>query len=153
MEDGGKSDPAGFTQFRPIKVDRRLKDGDKIRLGGTELTVVSMPGHTKGSVGYMMTVDDGGKKRTVGILNMLTVVMPLVGNPAYPNIATDFEKSFARQKKLTPEIWVAAHASQYNMKEKHKAGSFVDPQGYRTAVTKAEENFRKELAAAQTPKK
>src|SRR5258708_22391101 len=39
----GDSDP-----FPPAKVDRRLKDGDEVRLGGTVLTAHVTPGHTKG---------------------------------------------------------------------------------------------------------
>jgi metallo-beta-lactamase class B len=145
LEDGGKSDPVFRQRWTPVKVDRRLKDGDLIKLGGSELRVVTTPGHSKGSVSYMMTVNDGGKQRTVGIINMGTVVMPLKGNTKYPTIAEDFERSFAKQKKLTPEIWVAAHASQYDMQKKLRAGSFVDPQGYREAIERYEKNFRAEL--------
>ena len=147
LEDGGKSDPVfgARAHWAPVKVDRRLKDGDVIRLGGTELTVVTTPGHSKGSVSYLMTVDDRGKRRSAGIINMGTVVMPLSGNAKYPNIAEDFERSFAKQKRLSPEIWVAAHASQYNMQQKLKAGSFVDPKGYKDAIERYERNFREEL--------
>jgi metallo-beta-lactamase class B len=145
LEDGGRSDPVFRQHWTPVKVDRRLKDGDVIRLGSSELRVVATPGHSKGSVSYTMTVDDGGTKRSVGIINMGTVVMPLKGNTKYPNIAEDFERSFAKQKKLKPEIWVAAHASQYRMQAKLRSGSFVDPQGYREAIERHEKNFRKEL--------
>src|SRR5205814_2637162 len=39
MQDGARSDPSfGRTgYFAPVHVDRRLKDGDVVRLGGTEL--------------------------------------------------------------------------------------------------------------------
>jgi metallo-beta-lactamase class B len=148
MEDGGKSDPFfGVAQrFKPIKVDRRLKDGDVVSLGGTELAVVSTPGHTKGSVTYTMTVMDGGTARSVAIANMGSVVMPLIGNTKYPQIVEDYTRSFARQKQLTPQIWVAGHASQYHMQQKLKAGSFIDPQGYKDAVDSYEKAFRERLA-------
>jgi metallo-beta-lactamase class B len=77
---------------------------------------------------------------------MSTVVMPLANLPKYPEIAADYEKSFAKQKQLTPDIWVAAHASQYRMQEKLKAGSFVDPEGYKAAIARHEKEFRAELA-------
>ncbi|MBN9658923.1 MAG: subclass B3 metallo-beta-lactamase [Acidobacteria bacterium] len=151
MEDGGHSDPAFGPEayFAPIHVDRRLKDGEVIRLGATALTVVSTPGHSKGSVSYTMTVEDNGRKRAVAFANMGTVVMPLLGNPKYPNIAADLEKSFARQQQLKPDIWVAAHASQYDMEKKMKAGSFVDPQGYKAAIDQYEKSFRQQLAQAK----
>jgi len=151
LEDGGKSDPVfgERARFAPVPVDRRLKDGDTIRLGDVTLKVISTPGHSRGSVSYQMTVNDNGVKRNVVFANMGTVVMPLTGNAKYPNIAEDFEKTFAAQKKLSPDIWLAAHASQYGMQEKLKAGSFVDPEGYKAAVAKHEKNFRDQLAQAR----
>jgi metallo-beta-lactamase class B len=148
LEDGGKSDPAfgGQMSFAPVKVDRRLKDGDMITIGETQLKVILTPGHSKGSVSYSTTVDDGGKKRSVLIANMGSVVMPLVGNTKYPHIADDFVRSFQKQHQLSPEIWVAGHASQYDMARKHKAGSFVDPDGYKKAIDNFEQLFLKRLA-------
>ena len=151
LEDGGKSDPVfgRSSWFAPIKVDRRLKDGDVVALGGTELKVILTPGHSKGSVSYAATLMDRGQKRSVLIANMGTVVMPLVGNTKYQHIAQDFQRAFAKQKQLSPDIWVAAHASQYGMAEKLKAGSFVDPRGYKDAVERFEKMFEDQLARQQ----
>ncbi|MBL8229486.1 MAG: subclass B3 metallo-beta-lactamase [Bryobacterales bacterium] len=154
LEDGGKSDPhfGESSRFAPVKVDRRLKDGDLIKLGGVELKVISTPGHSKGSVSYWMNVREGGKRQSVAISNMGSVVMPLIGNPKYPNIADDFARTFAAQKKLSPDIWVAAHASQYGMQEKLKKGTFVDPAGYKAAVERHERSFLEQLAKAREGK-
>jgi metallo-beta-lactamase class B len=151
MEDGGQSDPFLGPKYRfpPVKVDRRLKDGDVVSLGGTQLRVILTPGHTKGSVSYETSVMDQGVKRTVLIANMGTVIMPLVGNTKYPNIAADFEQAFAKQKKLSPQIWVAAHSTQYDMEAKRKSGSFVDPDGYRRAVEHYERLFQETLEKEQ----
>jgi metallo-beta-lactamase class B len=132
-----------------VKVDRRLKDGEVVSLGGTQLRVILTPGHTRGSVSYETSVLDQGVKRTVLIANMSTVVMPLAGNTKYPNIAGDFVQSFAKQKKLSPQIWVAAHSNQYDMEAKRKAGSFVDPDGYRRAVEHYERLFQETLEKEQ----
>ena len=148
LEDGGRSDPflgASF-HFAPVKVDRRLKDGDLIELGDTQLKVILTPGHTKGSVTYATTVNDSGQKRNVLIANMGSVVMPLVGNAKYPEIVEDLARSFEKQRQLSPDIWVAAHASQYDMPRKLKAGSFVDPAGYKEAVEHYAKLFREQLA-------
>jgi metallo-beta-lactamase class B len=147
LEDGGKSDPFLGPEYRfaPVKVDRRLKDGDVVSLGGTELKVILTPGHTRGSVSYSVTLDDGGRKRNVLLANMNTVVMPLLGNRKYPQIAEDYERAFATQRQLSPDIWVAAHASQYDMAAKIKAGSFADPQGYKQAIEHYQSLFHETL--------
>jgi hypothetical protein len=93
-----------------------------------------------------MGVTEKGKKYKVLLANMESVVMPLVGNPKYPGIAGDYERAFKVQKALTPDIWVAAHASHYGMAAKYKAGSFIDPDGYRNAVERYERLYREQLA-------
>ena len=52
LADGGFSDPhfGGKETFKPIGVDRIIKDGEVIKLGKTRLTVVETPGHTEGSL-------------------------------------------------------------------------------------------------------
>ncbi|MEZ5403439.1 MAG: subclass B3 metallo-beta-lactamase [Bryobacteraceae bacterium] len=148
LEDGGFSDPAfgGKRSFEPISVARKLKDGDLIKLGGTTLKTILMPGHTKGSVGYSLDVAAAGKKEPILIVNLPSVVMPLVGNKGYPNIVADYRHTFEMLKKLHPGIWVAGHGSQYDMAAKHKAGSFVDPEGYAKAVARMEQLFEERLA-------
>lgn len=149
IESGGKTDPVLLGeqyQFAPLKVARRLKDGDKVALGGTELAVILNPGHTPGSVSYSMNVTEGGRRLKVLIANMGSVVMPLVGNTKYPAIVDDLARTFEVQKKLSPDVWVAGHASHYNMAEKYKAGSFVDPEGYKQAVARFERLYHEKLA-------
>jgi metallo-beta-lactamase class B len=148
LEDGGKSDPFLPEEYRftPVKVDRRLEDGDAIRLGGAELEVHLTPGHSKGSVTYTMNVVDNGKTYSVALANMGTIVMPLVDNKYYPEIAEDLAQSFRKQRALTPDIWVAAHASQYGMQEKYEAGSFVDANGYEQAIDHFEALYLAKLA-------
>jgi metallo-beta-lactamase class B len=66
LESGGRVDyryPQGRGAiYEPIKVDQRLKDGEKVRLGDTELTVMHHPGHTKGSTSFSYTLHDGGAR-------------------------------------------------------------------------------------------
>jgi Metallo-beta-lactamase superfamily len=153
LESGGKLDPPDFdNSFAPIHIDRKLKDGDLIRLGDAELTVHLHPGHTKGSASYSMIVDDGGTKKSLLFLNMLSVVMKLDGNTVYPNIKEDFEKSFAAQKQLHPDIWVAAHGAQYSMMERQKAGKpYAEAADYLPAIERSEKQYRETLAKQPHP--
>lgn len=149
LESGGKVDgfsDAAAYHFAPVHVDHVLKDGEIIRLGGTEVKVLLHSGHTKGSVSYAFNVDDNGAKKPVLLVNLLSVVQPLAGNANYPNIVDDYEHSFASQKKLHPGIWLAGHASQFDMQNKLRAGSFDDPKGYTEAVERNEKAYKERLA-------
>jgi len=149
LEDGGKSDPL-FTKdefrFDPVKVDGRIKDGQTISLGGTNLTVYLHPGHTRGSVSYGLTVAENGRNYRVLIANMDSINPGtiLIGNKKYPQIADDYARTFREQKKLECDIFLSSHASQYQLHDKWKPGqayspdTFVDPAGYKAAVDRAE---------------
>lgn len=144
LEDGGKSDPLFLAfadqnfSFAPVKVDRRLKDGETVKLGGTEVKVISLPGHTRGAAGYSVN--------GVLIVNLPSVVIKLMGNKAYPNIVEDYEATFRKLKQLHPTLWVAGHGSQYGLEAKYAKKSFVDPDGYTAAVANFEKQFQEKLA-------
>ena len=72
LEDGGKSDFRFGPEYgyAPVKVDERIADGQKLRLGGVELTAYVHSGHTRGSLSYGLTVHEGGKDYRVLIANM-----------------------------------------------------------------------------------
>src|SRR5687767_9281127 len=65
LRDGGKSDYLFGNNpdfhFTPVAVDRVLKDGDVVPLGGIRITARHTPGHTPGSASYEMAVNDGGR--------------------------------------------------------------------------------------------
>lgn len=165
LEDGGNSDYR-FAQgrgavYEPVKVDRRLKDGDKVKLGDTELTVMHHPGHTKGATSFSFTTQDGGRTYRVLIANMGSINpgVKVSGMPAFPEITQAYAQTFAKQKQIVPEVWVASHAKQFNLHEKYKPGDaydpnrFVDPEGYRNAVAKLEKIYLDQLAQERQQKK
>jgi metallo-beta-lactamase class B len=98
LEDGGKSDPL-FTspesKFAPVKVDGRIKDGQKISLGGTEVTAYSHPGHTRGSASYGLTVLENGRNYRVLIANMGSINpgTVLIGNKKYRSTSSTINGS------------------------------------------------------------
>ena len=157
LEDGGTSDYLFGARYRfaAVKVDRILKDGEVIEQGGTKLTVRLTPGHTKGSATYTLDEVEAGRTYHVVIVNMGSINpgTKLVNNPKYPQIASDFARTFEVQKALPCDIWVASHASQYNLAKKYKpqydAANFVDPEGYKAAVARYEAEYRRQLAEQQ----
>jgi metallo-beta-lactamase class B len=157
LEDGGKSDPLFTTpdfRFAPVKVDGRIKDGQKISLGGTELTAYSHPGHTRGSVSYGLTVAENGRNYRVLIANIGSINPGtiLIGNKKYPQISDDYARTFREQKKLECDIFLSSHASQYQLHDKWKPGqayspdTFLDPEGYKAAVGRSETAYLEWLA-------
>ena len=163
LEDGGKSDFHFGPDYRyaPVKVEQRIADGEKLRLGGVELTAYLHAGHTQGSMSYGLTVREGGKEYRVLIANMGSINpgVKLVGNKRYPGIAEDYARTFERQKALACDIFLSSHASQYGMHRKYTPGAaydperFVDPAGYRRAVEVAEGAYRRQLAEERAGKR
>jgi metallo-beta-lactamase class B len=157
VESGGKTDfqygSSAATLYPPVKVDRVLHDGDEVRLGGTVLTAHLTPGHTKGCTTWTLKVTDGGKTYNVVIVGSPNVNpgYKLVNNAAYPQIASDYEKTFRVLKSLPCDIFLGAHGSYYGMEAKFArlksspTNPFIDPKGYASYVAEREHAFRKEL--------
>jgi metallo-beta-lactamase class B len=161
LERGGRGDFyfGDTSPFPRATVDRRLNDGDVVRLGGVTLTAHLTPGHTKGCTTWTFDARDSahsGATRHVLVLGGLTILdpTPLVGNKAYPTIAQDYERTYATLKRLPCDIFLGAHLSYYDGAAKLArlrsgetgANPFVDPDGFRTFVAKAEQRFRNQLA-------
>ena len=159
VESGGKTDfqYGSDNQYPPVKVDRVLHDGGQVRLGGVVLTAHLTPGHTKGCTTWTLKVRDGGKDYNVVIVGSPNVNpgYKLVNNPKYPQIASDYEKTFQVLKSLPCDVFLGAHGAYYGMEAKYarlRSGAtnpFVDPQGYAAYVAEREQAFRKELAKQQ----
>jgi len=162
LEDGGKSDFHFGPEYgyAPVKVDERIADGQKLRLGGVELTAYVHGGHTRGSLSYGLTVHEGGKDYRVLIANMGSINpgVKLLHNARYPEIANDYARTFERQKALACDVFLSSHASQYGLHKKYTPGAaydpgrFVDPAGYRAAVGSAENAYRRQLAEERAGK-
>jgi metallo-beta-lactamase class B len=158
VESGGKTDFQYGNQptslYPPTKVDRVLHDGDEVNLGSTTLVAHLTPGHTKGCTTWTMKVEDAGKTYDVVIVGSPNVNegYKLVNNPAYPEIASDYERTFRVLKSLPVDFFLGAHGSYFDLQTKYArlkegaAAPFVDPAGYKNYITDREEAFRKELA-------
>jgi metallo-beta-lactamase class B len=158
LEDGGKSDfrfgDDPDTNFEPVRVERRLKDQDTIALGGVTLTAHHHPGHTKGATSFTLTVTEAGRDYRVVIANMGSINpgVTVSGMPKYPTIGDDYARTFAAQKALPIDVFLASHASQFRLHDKYKPGDaydpnrFVDPEGYRAEVERLEKIFSEQLA-------
>ena len=158
VESGGRADFQYGSQpamlYPTAKVDRVLHDGDEVRLGGVTLVAHLTPGHTRGCTTWTMEVQEGGKIHDVVIVGSPNVNegYKLVGNSSYPEIASDYERTFRVLKSLPVDIFLGAHGSYFDLETKYrqmKEGApapFIDPAGYKAYVTEREVAFRTELA-------
>ena len=158
VESGGKADfQYGNVQanlYKPTKVDRVLHDGDEVTLGGSVLVAHLTPGHTKGCTTWTMKVQDAGKTYNAVIVGGPNVNdgYRLVNNPAYPQIASDYEKMFRVLRSLPCDIFLGAHGAYFDLETKyarlkeHALAAFVDPEGYKEFVDDRDQAFKAELA-------
>jgi len=159
LERWGRGDPQfGDSLIFPpgVHVDQIIHDGENIELGGVVMRAVLTPGHTPGCTTWTMTVTEGGKKYNVVFLCSTSVPdsYRLVNNKGYPQIAADYEHSFARLKHLPCDIFLGAHGTFFHLREKYarlRAGArtnpFIDPDGFRWFVAASEREFQQKLAA------
>jgi metallo-beta-lactamase class B len=156
LKDGGASDYAlggHGSVYQPVKPDRLLKDGDTIALGEMRLVMLHHPGHTKGSCSYFFTVKDEQRSWKVLIANMPTIVTDssFASIKTYPSVAADYAHTFKAMKNIQFDIWLASHASQFKMHNKHKPGDaydpavFADQAGYDAALKELENVYDEKM--------
>ncbi len=156
LKDGGCSDYAlggkGST-FKPVAPDRLLYNGDTITLGNMKLLMLHHPGHTKGSSSFFLTVTDAERSYKVLIANMPTIVTDssFAAVPNYTSIADDYAYTLKVMKNISFDIWLASHASQFEMHTKHKPGdaynpaAFTDQAGYDAAIRNLQKQYEEKI--------
>lgn len=161
LEGGGRGDyHFGPRYYFPrVKVDRVVHDGDVVSLGGRSLTARITPGHTKGTTTWTTVAwDRNGRMRRVVFLGSTAVNegVRLIDNFEYPQIASDFARSFRIQAALPCEVFLAAHMSTFRGLEKAEAAraggsedAFIDPEGCRSAIERSRAAFTTELERQQ----
>jgi metallo-beta-lactamase class B len=169
VETGGKADflapSPNLIPFPPAHVDRVLHDKDIVTLGNVTLTAHKTAGHTRGCTTWTMRShipgEPPGTLRNIVIVGGVTfwsefhfVATP--GHPiSYPGIAQDFQKTFATLQTLPCDVFLGAHGQYFDMLAKLKRYPqdgprvFLDPNGYKSLITEAQQTFEKSLADQQ----
>jgi metallo-beta-lactamase class B len=155
LEEGAKYDFAGGDKyaFEPVKVDRTIRDGEEISLGGLKLKAILTPGHTPGATMWLMNAKDGSKNHQVAFVSSASIPgYILLDNKKYPSIIADYEKTFAKMKNLQPDIFLGSHGSFFNLLEKAEkirrnpaSNPFFDPKGYKAYVERSHNTFLAQL--------
>lgn len=154
LESGGKKGFHPLNPFKPVKVDRIIKDGEIVRLGSIALKAHLTPGHTEGNTTWTTTIEENGKKYDVVFAGSMSINpgVRMVNNPTWPKIAEAYAKSFQILKSLPCDIFLGPHTQFFEMEEKFKRLSdggktnpFIDPNGYQNYIASFEKLYNEQL--------
>jgi metallo-beta-lactamase class B len=152
LESGTDRSALGGSGWTPVHVDRVIKDGDTVALGGTTLTAHLTPGHTQGCTTWTMDATENGRRYQVAFVCSVTINegVHLVGNSRVPAIADHYARAFRVLRDLKPDVFVAEHGGVFDLEEKARRvgggpNPFVDGDGYRRFVDRSEQAYQKQL--------
>lgn len=140
--------------FPPVKVDRVIGDGEQVRIGDLVLTAHITPGHSPGCTSWSFEARDGAARhRAVLFCSASVAANRLAPDPQYPGIVEDYRATFAKMDALEFDVFLAPHAEQFDLWEKHaRIGSgpnpFVDPGEKARRMAAFEDDFEAALAEA-----
>jgi metallo-beta-lactamase class B len=146
---------SGSQDMPAVGVDRVIRDGETLQLGDTILMAHVTPGHTKGCTTWTTTTTESGRAYTVIFYCSTSVVDRLVGNTQYPEIVADYERTFARLRTFSSDVFLGPHPGFFDMETKRKKmndgapNPFVDPTELGRSVAQSERQFRLELRKQQ----
>ena len=155
LERGEDNSALGAIGWEPVTVDRVLKHGEIVSLGGTMLRAVHVSGHTQGATTWITTVEDNGRQYTIAFRGGTTPNggVPLFGNPRHKTVIEDTQRTFKILKaENVPDIFLVGHpqAMFAGKVERIKAGDTPHPLLNGAAWTRqladAETNFQKRVA-------
>lgn len=144
----------------PVKVDRVLKDGDTVKLGGWTLKANLTPGHSPGCTTWSFKATDQGKTHDAAVFCSASVAANRITTPfQYAGIVEDYRKTFAKAKTMKVDMFLGPHAEFFGLAEKRAKiapgapNPFVTPGEFQTFVAKQEAAFEKTLAERMAAQK
>lgn len=162
LEEGDKNDFAWGDKyaFEPVKVDRTIADGGSVSLGGVTLKAMLMPGHTPGSTMWLLDVKANNRIYKVAFVSSTSIPgYTLLDNKGYPSIIADYTSTFAKMKRLKPDVFLASHGSFFDLLEKAEkfrrspaVNPFIDAEGYTNYIERTHAAFLAQLKKEQDAK-
>ena len=166
VESGARTDflfpSPNIPTYPRSHVDRVLRNGSAVDLGGVTLVAHKTAGHTRGFTTWTMRDHLPGEP-TVTTRNIVIVgwtgfwseyhFVATPGHPiSYPGIVRDFQHTFVELRRLPCDVFLGAHGGYFDLLKKlhvySKEGPrvFINPDGYKQFVDRSEKNFVDELS-------
>jgi metallo-beta-lactamase class B len=158
LRTGQDNSAIGARNFAPVPVDRVIKDGETVTLGGVTLRALWTGGHTQGATMWMTTVQEGGKSYSVTFRGgeIPNDGAQLLNNPRHPTVVADTQRTIQRLKELdAPDLFLHNHRQDPPQKldpslpVDPRCATCFDAKGFRGLVAGVEARFEAMLREAE----
>jgi metallo-beta-lactamase class B len=162
LEAGQDNSAGGFRGMVAVHVDRVIKDGDTISLGGVTLRALWVPGHTQGATVWMTTVAEGGKNFSVAFRGgeIPNDGVQLIGNPRHPKVIEDTKMTLQRLKEIQPpDLFLHNHPQNLGrplnpaLPVNPQCFTCMDAEAYKAMVARLELSFAENVREAEGQRK
>ena len=99
---------------KELPIDKTLRDGEEVTLGGTTLVARLTAGHTRGCTTWTMKAQEGA--RTYDVVIHCSLRSP---NAPTPAVIDELNRTFERVRSLPCDVQLGDHPAQYNLQEKY----------------------------------
>lgn len=159
---GQDNSAGGFPGLVAVPVDRVVKDGETIALGGVTLRAVWVPGHTQGATMWTTTVSEGGRAYSVAFRGGETpnAGVQLIGNPRHPKVIEDTKMALQRMKAMPPpDLFLHNHRQNLGrplnpaLPVNPLCVTCMDAEAFTAMVADAERSFAERVREAEAQQK
>ena len=143
----------GITPIAKVKV---IKDGETLHVGPLALTAHFTPGHTPGGTSWTWQSCDQDRCLNIAYVDSLRAAsrpdFKFSNNPTYPNVRTDFAKTFATVAALPCDILLTPHPEvsdlwdRLDKRDRGDANALMDSGMCKQLAQRSKEDFDKRLA-------